>query len=340
MKDTSQGIFELLKNENFIRFVKHPTEDSIYYWEKWMENDPERRRQVVAASKIIQSSNLKRNQKMSEEVHDRIMSKIVDHSHVVSRRSARPSIQRKIWTYAVAASVALVIAISYFNNEQPIEEQPKIAWVEKHADLGQKITTHLPDGSVVVLNSGSTLSFPETFDKDHRSVKLITGEAFFDIKRNPDQPFYVHINEDKVKVLGTSFNIRNYPEDEFTQVAVATGQVAYTPGSGEKAVLKPNQMASYSKVDGSLRTSKVDSRLSFGWKEKVLYFKGDTLEEIVRKLERWYGVSIHLANGFKRNGTYSGEFTNQSLEHVLLGLSFIYEFEFEINKKDKEVWLK
>lgn len=343
MKDKSKDVFDLLMNDHFVQWVQNPNEESMYYWQKWLENHPERNGDVAVARKILLSSKLKHSEKLPSESHDRILESIVEHSRASKHHVDIKSHHRSgIWKYAVAAAITILMIAAYVLENRPAEKPPVIAskpWLEKTTVMGQKMTTKLPDGSLVSLNSGTQFSFPESFDGDSRVVELIAGEAFFEIKKDPSKPFYVKINDDKVRVLGTSFNIRAYPDEPEIQVAVATGQVSYTIATGKKVILAPNQLATHTLNAGELETTEVDPKYSFAWKNKVLYFKGATLSEIIVQLERWYGFDFILQEGFSKKGTYSGEFDNQRLEEVLKGLSFIYEFGYKINLSKKEVIL-
>ena len=204
--------------------------------------------------------------------------------------------------------------------------------IVKKALPGSKITTKLPDGSLVTLNSGSTITFPANFSGNIREVKL-AGEAFFDIEHNPDKPFFVNMNGDQVRVLGTSFNIRSYPDDSTVYVSVASGRVAYSIPSGKEVVLVPNQMATHHLNDGSLTTGDVDRLQSFGWKDRIIYFKSTKLDNIITELERWYGVEINVHGDFENAGSFTGQFQDLSLEEVLTGLSYEFKFNFKISNK-------
>ncbi len=246
------------------------------------------------------------------------------------------SAKRPVLTYLKVAAVFLIMSavalIAYQAFFQSGWENQPIAvnMIKKETPLGQKITTRLPDGSIVTLNAGSQISFPENFTGETREVNL-SGEAFFEVEHNPAKPFYVRMNGDRVRVLGTSFNIRSYPEDNAVYVSVATGRVSYSIPSGEEVILEPDQMAVYFPAAGSLSTRQVDPLQSFGWKDKIIYFKSTRFEHVITELERWYGVKITVQGNFKGLGPFTGDFRNESLEYVLKGLSYVYPFDFQID---------
>ncbi len=331
--DQKRGrIFKLLNNIHFVKWVSSPTEDSTLYWSKWMANHPDRKEDVEVARGIIQSAQLKYDTPIQDEDYDRILENII-HYTLTSKSKKRFSFGRRWVPVGIAATISFLVLFFLYFFQKPGNENIQFSnnpTIEKVANNGTKITTRLPDGTVVILNSGSRISFPEKFANNIREVKL-TGEAFFEVKHDTARPFYVRLKKDYVKVLGTSFNIRSYPSDNTVQVAVASGKVAYKVASGEEMILTRDQIATYYQNDGKVELDKFDRLQAFGWKDKILYFKGARFGKIVDELERWYGVEITIKGDFDRRGPYSGTFNNESLEEVLEGLSFIYRFEYQID---------
>lgn len=331
----SGDILELLKNEYFVRWVKSPTDESNHFWSIWIASDPKNKELVDAAVQLIKSSSYKIDEGISDADYNSILSAVVDHGLKVRQKSSKKNFN--IWRpLSVAASVAIVVFASWWvissetNKEQQSTSYQAVRLIEKVAENGQKITTQLPDGTVVNLNSGSKITFPSVFNGITREVTL-QGEAFFDVKRNPEQPFIVKMNGDEVTVLGTSFNIRSYPDDDVVSVAVATGKVSYASPLGQEVLLKPDQMAVFSKEKKNIVTMEVDKLESFGWRSKIIYFKSSPLKNVLKELERWYGVKIEAEGDFSSIGTFTGEFRNETLNQVLKGLSYVYGFEFEID---------
>lgn len=328
MQNTGDGIFDLLKNEDFVLWVANPTEEATHYWSKWMASNPEKVKDVELARQFIRSSQKRIVEKMPDEGYDQVLEKIVTHSRA---RKSENRTRNIWWPFGVAAAITLVLiaTIVALWNGSPEVDPNVITRIQKEAPLGTKVTTRLPDGSVVTLNSGSAITFPDRFEGNAREVSL-SGEAFFEVEHNPMKPFFVNIKGDQVKVLGTSFNIRSYQDENTINVAVATGRVSYTMAAGQEVVLAPDEMASYNISDGRLTMGTVDKLQSFGWKDKIIYFKGITFEDLTRELERWYGVKIIANDNFGARGTYSGKFDNPSLAEILHSLSFVYRFKFEI----------
>ena len=206
----------------------------------------------------------------------------------------------------------------------------------------------LPDGSVVRLNSSSTLTYDKNFGKNIREVSL-TGEAFFDVTKDSSHPFIIHTNVIDIKVLGTAFNVKSYPSDPNTETSLIRGKVEVTVKNrpNDKIYLEPNeklvvsnnsatisktfaqqpeqsdnkadvspkptyavQPLTYYPVDSAIiETSWVDNRLIFQ--------KGETFREVAKKMERWYGVAIRFADEDAASIPLYGSFTNETIVQAL-----------------------
>ena len=327
-------ILDLLKNEYFVKWILNPTEESSHYWSKWIASHPERKRDVESAIQILRAGKYHVDETMPETYYNAVLENIVNHSlHIKNKRKF---ISRSIWLpTGIAASISILLVALYYMIYIPSLDltEKAISIIKKEAPYGRKLTTKLPDGTVVTLNSGTVITFPDEFTSDKREVSL-SGEAFFEVEHNPSKPFYVKMQHEVVKVLGTSFNIRSYPDDEAVGVSVATGKVSYSVRGVGEVVLHPEQMASYNRLTGSLKTGRVNPLQAYGWKNKVIYFNGAGFDKVISELERWYGVKIEVKGTYEHIGTFSGEFRNESLNHVLAGLSFVYHFDFTIHEKN------
>lgn len=227
-----------------------------------------------------------------------------------------------------AASVAL-IAVAGWISVRVFTTQENPNWVSVSVPYGEKREIILSDSSVVWLNAGSTLRYPETFAGNHRTVDL-EGEGFFEVKRDENKPFKIRCREIDVTVLGTSFNIKNY-EGETTEVAVATGMVQ-VQGSDDKGVrLTANQLVLYNREMGLSSVSPVDVEQYTSWRDGTLVFTGRNLKQIGMLLEREYGKKIVLKNKDLQHCMPIGVHHNTSLESVLNSLQFVLNIEYRIS---------
>ncbi len=205
---------------------------------------------------------------------------------------------------AAAISAVLVLSILYFNRAQPAADQSRmasLAMMEVANDSASSRAIFLLDGSKVNLSPGSTLKYGTDFRDTERKVYL-TGEASFDISRDEARPFYVFAGEVVTKVLGTSFTVRAYPEDQRITVSVSTGKVSVYTYREEReeevtsadVILEPNQQAVYTRDDQKVALQLVDQPQVIISEEEVsrIRFEHAPLPEIFRALERMYGVDI------------------------------------------------
>jgi len=236
----------------------------------------------------------------------------------------------------------------------PVAEQIQIIEVP----YGSKSRIVLPDSSVVILNSGSSIKYANSdFNLNRRSVQL-TGEGFFNIKKNPSKPFYVTTPGMKVKVLGTTFNVKAYTDEDIEETTLVSGKVEIYSSSDEAEkekplVLKPNQRAVFikSKKDliqkDTLMTSqkiipvklqKINLQSSsmteqtISWKENTLVFDNESFNSLVVKIERWYNVKIQVDYPELVSARFTGKFDKETLEQVLSALVTVTPFRYDINQ--------
>ncbi|MCG8323500.1 MAG: FecR domain-containing protein [Cytophagales bacterium] len=203
---------------------------------------------------------------------------------------------------------------------------------------GKKSRITLPDGSTVELNSESKLTYPEKFDAGIREV-LLEGEAFFIVKANKDKPFIVTSKHLVTKVLGTSFNVRAFSDEKEVQVVVASGKVSVKDRpmrstATKEVVLTRNEMVTLDISEKTMTKASGDIDKLIAWKDGTLIFDTIELRQVVKKLERWFGVKIHLDNEPLGNCLVKGKFRGKSLDSILdmIGWSmdnFSYEYTGE-----------
>lgn len=179
----------------------------------------------------------------------------------------------------------------------------------------------LPDGSRVVLNNRSTLSYPKTFHRRNRSVSM-TGEAYFDVVHEPDRPFFVNASDIAIEVLGTCFNVTAYPGDEIIETILVSGKVRISrknPGTQktQSVILSPDHKARFIKKEERFILDKVDAPAAVAWKTTSLSFDNEPFESVVKKLETWYEVKIKLGENVKQEHRLTMTIDRESFEEVL-----------------------
>ena len=234
------------------------------------------------------------------------------------------------WTKA-AASLALLMGLGYFFHfkmkPEPVVEP--IVEIIKTTEWGQKLNITLADGTQVRLNSGSTLKYPSRFEGNLRQVELI-GEAFFDVAKNPKIPFVIQSGEVQTTVLGTSFNVDTYPDDDQIAVTVSTGKVKVASQENE-IILEPNEQGVFHKKTKTMTKERVDIAAALHWKNGIIHFEDVPLAKALETLEKWYGVTFVLENKNAGNCHISASYNNELLTTVLESIVFAkkglqYEF--------------
>lgn len=245
---------------------------------------------------------------------------------------------RRIWfkrASTIAASILipiLIISTVYFYKEMDHYKQiPNIVSVNK----GQRAGITLPDGTIVHLNSESKLTYTPDFNGKLREV-VLEGEAFFEVTPNKEKPFIVKTSVFDVEVLGTSFNVSVYNDENIVETALMEGKVKLTmQGCPSKPVyLTPSQKFIYSRSDRQGTISIMEGDTELAWKQGILAFSAEPLEEVFRKIERWYGVTMHYDKESLVNDNFTGQFKMISIQEMMNILRMHYNLKFKIENND------
>lgn len=208
---------------------------------------------------------------------------------------------------------------------------------------GKKFRLELSDGTMVHLNSGTTLRYPVKFiDGENRQV-FLDGEAFFDVAKDKKHPFIVNADELNVRVLGTHFNVSNYPEDALTDVVLVEGSVGMYRSNEEfdankNTILKPGYRGSFNKENASIFTKPVITDIYTSWINGGLTFRNMTFKNIITKLERRYNVTIINKNEKLANEKFNASFKEESIENVMSYFNDIHGINYTI--KNNQILIK
>ena len=194
------------------------------------------------------------------------------------------------------------------------------------------------DGSSVFLNAGTTIKFPIKFLKGQPREVFLDGEAFFDIVKDEKHAFIVQANRLRTKVYGTKFNVNSYRNNDLDQIVLQAGSVG-VKSNGEQTktsaeiLLKPNEIAILDKTN-LLYKQKVDIKSHIAWVKGVFMFKNERFEDIFKKLERHYDVSIQINQPALNDSRYTGTFDIETIAEVLKTFSQLKGFSYEIDNKE------
>jgi transmembrane sensor len=356
MKESrKQEFLELLTNEDFKRWVLEPTYESDIFWNKWLENHPENSDLVNAAVEFIRIKKF-REHSISAEEKDQILSDIISKttvskslydSHTVSMKyGMKKDIFRfSPWFYRVAATLFFIaafagVAIWNLKSENNQQYTHELTFIKKENPRGRKSVVMLPDGTRVVLNSASMITYDSNFGLQDRTVR-IEGEAFFDVVPDEQHLFRVVSKDFVTTALGTSFNVRSFDDESSINISLLAGKVSVVRIEDKNAyndhLLSPGEGFIISRQNREMERVTIDALKEYGWKDGILVFKDNNLSEVVNTLERWYDVKVKVIGQPEKSWRADGKFDNETLEQVLQGLSFTYGMEFLINKKDVEL---
>lgn len=195
------------------------------------------------------------------------------------------------WVAAILLPVCVAFFTYYLLDSSPTAETPFIVKAAK----GDKATIELPDGTNVVLNSASQLSYLNNFGEKVRRVQL-NGEAYFKVAHDEKHAFIVQIGDLEVKVLGTSFNISAYKDDKEITVVLLEGKVGVY-AQERSHIMKPGDKIEYNKTTHQIKTTQVHPTDYIEWTKGNMYFEKESLENIMKTLSRIYDVEIRFDSG-------------------------------------------
>ena len=228
------------------------------------------------------------------------------------------------WVYQAVAAVLLIsLMTSLFFYYRSNDQSSKHLVMDQKAAAGTLNKIELPDGTEIWLNADSKVGFPSEFANDKREITL-EGEAFFKVKHEEKRPFLIRTQDMVTQVLGTSFNVSAYPQEQQIKVTVLSGKVAVYKQTNsphetpeQPLFLTTNQQGIYSKKQKSLVLNKkeIKSTDAVAWKEGNLIFKDTELREVIGRLERRYAIRIDMDTDLTCPVTVN--FDNEPLERVM-----------------------
>ena len=233
--------------------------------------------------------------------------------------------------------LGLIIPLIYFSILKPVKTNQIGYRIESLSNEKIKKLT-LPDGTAVWLMSGSTISYPSSFLESKTRNVSVKGQAFFNVAKDASHPFILDLGEVGLEVVGTSFNVMNYGDEDHIDVALKTGKVdlfrgEYKPGK-QVVEMTPGQLLTYDKNKPEFHIADVKVDKYTSWIDGILQFHNDPLEEVLKKLGRWYNITIEVNNPDVSNFPFTATMKNENLEQVVELLRFSTPFSYSVAKKD------
>ena len=271
--------------------------------------------------------------KRNPALFERIKEAILLEKHEAARKKI------KIYSWAMRVAAVLVVAL-LVSNIFFLQKSAQNQWTGQlqtiTTPLGAKTNITLPDGSIVWLNSGSTISYPTKFRKN-RPVSLV-GEAYFEVVKSA-KPFVVTTDYGEVEVKGTSFNVNAYNDDNTFETTLVEGSVAFkVAGAKNEVTLKPSEQIV--KTDQGFSIKQVDTKYFTSWRDGKLIFNREPFPSFVKKLERWYNVKIEYDDRELDELWYTVTIEMESISEVMEMISKAAPVTYSFNNKTRVFTIK
>jgi ferric-dicitrate binding protein FerR (iron transport regulator) len=269
---------------NFLQGVTTPDEEKILY--NWVKENPENSKKLFREKDLWGASQLG-TPKLNEDEFNywfELQDKIMQQNNKGNRlREILRIAAIVIFSLGAGWLGHVLVSTGVFSNEQ-------VEMKQVESFNGQLKEIFLADGTHVWLNSGSKLSFPSGFNAENREVEL-SGEAFFEVTANEEEPFLVKTQDHTVKVTGTRFNICEYPENKTIETTLEEGKVKIITGNFIKD-LYPGQQSSFNTQTAEIRIGETDMEIYTTWKDGFYEFNNESVCKVFKIIERWWDVKI------------------------------------------------
>lgn len=267
------------------------------------------------------------NSPLSEEK----MKTLYEGLHIRSEE-VKPRFTLKRYWIQIAASLLLLIAGSLtvltFMQRNEINALAEQNVVIRSGDYGKSLVT-LPDGTIVHLNAKSSLTYSQDFGRNDRKVAL-SGEGFFEVKKDTEKKFTVGTGYMDITVLGTKFNVYAYETKDIVEMSLVEGSVDVTTSRPpyQSIRVKPNEKVVYDKRTGDLLHEWTSNKAETAWMNKELVFRSERLKDVFRCLSRKFAVTFHVDDEALLDDVYTGTFDDENIESIMRVLKYHYNFSY------------
>lgn len=313
--------------------------DDTRFWTEWVELHPYKQTDVEKATLLLESIGESFDQITEFEIRNELhrLAQRLDQTSEVAE-SPVVSFWRGRWIWAAAVSLLGMVSLGWWLAQSELFTSTSLTYTDLVNNTRAQLTEYtntdqlpytlaLPDGSTIVLQPGSKVSYHQEFAGELREVYL-SGEGFFDVAKNPAKPFYVYANNVVTKVLGTSFTIKANPGDDQVQVEVKTGRVSVFKNSSNaevandgastienEIVLKPNQKLVFLNKENQFARSLVEQPevLKEAAVKPTFNFKATPIKDVFAELEKAYGIELVYDKDVMKDCYLTGSFADEPL---------------------------
>lgn len=311
-------------------FEGNITDEEIRELSDWIKND---RRLQDWWEREFAKSDATINSALRDKLFAHIKAETVGKAKTMGKAETpekpKPAKTYRMTAWRWAAAIFLPICIAFFTYYLIDSSQTASAPFIVKANKGDKATIELPDGTNVVLNSASQLSYLNNFGEKVRKVQL-DGEAYFKVAHDEKRTFIVQVGDLEVKVLGTSFNVSAYEDSKDVTVVLLEGKVGvYTKEASR--VMNPGDKIEYNKTTHKLTATQVHPTDYIEWTKGNLYFEKESLENIMKTLSRIYDVEIRFDSGKLPKEYFTGTIPGGGIQNALNILMLTSPFYYEMD---------
>ncbi len=356
---------DILMDDRFVALMKEKDEKKPPYWAKAAEEDPDTKKEYDKAVSVYKILTCHKKVKYADNIKEKAVNSLINLIDAKDREKTGKSAKYSLgYISTIAAAAAILIGLGWClgNRTGIFIRGNKSVYHEIIVPSGEKSQVLLSDGTKIWLNSESKLKYPGNYKNSKRAV-FLEGEGYFEVSKQNGANFTVYTQEIKVEALGTKFNIKSYPGDKTIETTLVEGSVK-VEHSGRKnkfprVILKPNERFVYTKFAGDdkgqeiadnkknspaqftvrpglISVSSVNTENITCWKDYLLVFDNETLEEIAVKMSRWYKVKVNILDDDLRNHRFTGKFiNNETIFNVLEAIDLTTPIEYTM--ADNEV---
>ena len=320
-------IDEILSDEGFIDWASNQTSQQSFEWKQWMVEHPDHEKVVEEALKLFKNMKLTETN-VSNDIIETEKNKLLDSIGTTKKPAKLFRLHRLRWVASVAACLILFAGSGYLFNKFYGKQEEKTSY-------GEMLEKQLPDGTSVLLNSNSSITYAANWEKSKEREVWIKGEAFFHVTKKPDHKrFVVHADKFDVIVTGTKFNVLNRKNK--STIMLQEGGVTIHFLTGKEIRLQPGESVEYGKEEinvENLKPEKAQQEKVLAWINKKLYFENTTMLEVCDKINELYGVDMELgADSVElKKRTVTGILPNDNLDILLQALEATSDFKLEHN---------
>lgn len=264
---------------------------------------------------------------------DEKVEKLYEKMNIKGGNVHRNRVSLKNYWMQIAASILFIIAgsltvLTYMQNKT-ISSLAEQNVVIRSGDYGKSLVT-LPDGTIVYLNAKSSLTYSQDFGRESRNVAL-SGEVFFEVKKDMKKQFTVKTGYMDITVLGTKFNVYAYQDKDIVEMSLVEGSVniATVLPPYKNINVKPNEKVTYYKKTGELKHESTSNEAETAWMKKELVFRSEKLENVFSCLSRKFAVSFNVEDESLLDDIYTGTFEDENIESILKVLKTHYKFDYQ-----------